>query len=107
MRNDSDETLININYNSGQLICSYFSQGTNSAVIITNTDAVSKSVKMVFKYKSDDFSLWLDGVKVGEDLSGQADGSATSFSFYDNGANFYGRVRQVKHLPFNTDISKL
>jgi len=107
LRNDSNATLIYISSNSGQVQSVYFSQATNSSIITTNTDAVSKSVKIAFKYRSNDFSLWVDGVKVGEDLSGQADGSATSFSFYDNSVYFYGRVRQVKHLPYNTDISTL
>jgi hypothetical protein len=107
LRNDSDETLINISSSSGQVVCSYLSQGANNGVMAANTDAVSKSVKIAFKYKTNDFSLWVDGVKVGEVLSGQSGGSATSFSFYDNTAYFYGRVRQVKHLPFNTNISTL
>lgn len=60
--------------------------------------------KIAIRYKTNDFSLWVDGVEVGTDTSGNAPSGLDELAFNDaGGSNFYGNVKQV--LVFNTALS--
>ena len=73
------------------------SQGS-SAVDYTHTISDVKSFSKVgFSYKQNEFSFWIDGVKVYTDTSGNTPTGLNSLQF-DNGVgggNFYGNVKTV------------
>ena len=82
------------------------------ASISDNTFDFTKNAKIILKYKENNFEFWINGILIGSDTSGVAIQSNvlnrlnfSSPSTIDN--PFYGRVRQVKHLPYNTDIESL
>jgi len=61
--------------------------------------------KIAFKYKANDFALYVNGVIVGTDTSGTTPVGLNEFSF-DQGNranNFYGKVKEV--LTFNSALS--
>ena len=64
--------------------------------------------KYAIKYNPSDYEFYIDGVLI-ETNSKSLMSDMIVFSFTSGGSSnpFYGRVRQVKHLPYNTDISKL
>jgi len=66
-------------------------------------------VKLCLRYNSQGIELFLNGVRVGQDATLVSFSPLTRLSLTDatNNFPFYGRVRQVKHLPYNTDITTL
>ena len=64
--------------------------------------------KIAFRYSQDNFSLWINGIKVGEDLSGDVATANTFDRVNFTGGNivsspFYGKTSQVQ--VFNTALS--
>lgn len=60
--------------------------------------------KIAIRYKTNDFSLWVDGVEVGTDTSGNAPSGLNQLNFNDaGGSNFYGKTKQI--LTFKTALS--
>jgi len=78
---------------SGSLVCNI--SYTAPSVITSN--------KIAFKYKRNDFALWVNGVEVGTDTSGSAFLANTlnelSFDYGGSSAFFYGNVKQVIYFP--------
>ena len=70
--------------------------------VITDTTLYNK---IACKWKVNDFSLWVNGVEIGTDTSGDTPLGLSNLSFYDgNGGNsFYSNVRDVK--VYNTALS--
>ena len=70
--------------------------------VITDTTLYNK---IACKWKVNDFSLWVNGVEIGTDTSGDIPLGLSNLSFYDaNGGNsFYSNVREVK--VYNTALS--
>ena len=107
----SNRVFINFGSNTNNVFGGYSVGSVNQAGI--SLTGVDKTInfKLAYRYAENNFSLWYNGVKVDEDL----DGSVLSSGFFNKlsftqGTNlsfFYGRIRQVKHLPFNTDILSL
>ena len=77
----------------GSLVCNI--SYTATSVITSN--------KIAFKYKRDDFALWVNGVEVGTDTSGSTFTADTlnelSFDYGGTSAFFYGNVEQVLYFP--------
>jgi len=77
----------------GSLVCNI--SYTATSVITSN--------KIAFKYKRNDFALWLNGVEVGTDTSGSIFPADTlnelSFDYGGASAFFYGNVEQVLYFP--------
>ena len=60
--------------------------------------------KIAFKYKVDDFSLFINGTKIGTDTSGSVPIGLDELSFDDNdGVIFYGKCKQL--MVFNEALS--
>ena len=76
---------------------------------VTENIDVTKNIKIVNKYNLNDNELWINGSFIGSlSYSGSAlNLNNLDFNYSALAYPFYGRVRQVKHLPYNTDISKL
>ena len=66
-------------------------------------DDVTDFYKVAFKYKENDFALWINGVEVDTDTNGVTilPNTLSELSF-DSGSgieNFYGKVRSIKYFP--------
>jgi hypothetical protein len=55
-------------------------------------------IKVAVKWKVNDFAVWIDGVEVATDTSGNAPVGLNklSFDFGDGGFDFYGEVKQLQ-----------
>jgi len=75
----------------------------NSVTHVLNNATLNN--KFAFKYKENDFALWVNGVEVGTDLIGVVPTGLNKLSF-DNGSGsspFYGKVKQLQ--IFKTALS--
>ena len=82
----------------------YVSPSNQAAIGHTLTD-VTTTFKIAYKYKANDFALWVNGVEVGTDSSGSLPTGLTKLNF-DNGSgsnDFYGKVNQL--IYFNEALS--
>ena len=73
---------------------------------------VNENIKIAIKYKvGSTAQAYYNGIEINSDIFDSVAGSTPlkEFKFASpNGSTaFYGRVRQVKHLPYNTDITTL
>ena len=78
--------------------------GVSQASIFTNID-VSSNIKVAFKYKVNDFALWVNGFKVGIDTNGTVPTGLNTLRF-DNGvggSNLDGSTKQIQY--FDTALS--
>jgi hypothetical protein len=69
--------------------------------VISHTITPTDTIKVAFKYKVNDFALWVDGVEVGTDTLGSAPSGLNKISF-DNGASssfFEGNIKQLIYFP--------
>ena len=65
-------------------------------------------LKIVIKYNGTQYSLYVNGGLVDtKSITSMSNMNTLNFVYFLTSYSFYGRVRQVKHLPYNTDISKL
>jgi hypothetical protein len=79
--------------------------GSTQAFLSTNAYAQNNFNKIAFKYKENDFALWVNGVEVATDNSGLVNAANTfnELSFFGNNLPFYGKTKQI--LTFNTALS--
>ena len=101
---------LSILYTSGSnIIRAFLRVGGASQVDMTFSVADIKDFhKVAFKYKENDFALWIDGVEVGADTSGSTMPSGTlsklSFSEINTAAGlFRGKVKSV--ITYNTALT--
>ena len=65
-------------------------------------------LKIVIKYNGSQYSLFINGVLIDTpSISSMVNMNTLNFNYSNGAVAFYGRVRQVKHLPYNTNISTL
>ena len=91
-------------FNGASIYGSCIVGGVSQASLFTNID-VSTNIKVAFKYKINDFALWINGFEVGIDTSGTVPNGLNTLRF-DSGvgtSNFYGNVKQIQY--FNTALS--
>ena len=81
---------------SNELIAVNISNNATS-VLISNSISVLQSNKIAFKYKQNDFALWVNGVKVGVDTLANTPIGINTLRFEDgNGTNdFYGNTKEI------------
>ena len=74
---------------------------------IYSSQTITNYNKIAIKYKQNDFALWINGVEVGTDTSGNTYPANTLDSFQfnrgDGGILFYGNVKDVR--VYNTALS--
>ena len=85
-----------------------FVGGVNQANIVTNGYDYSQNGKIAFRYKANDFKLYINGQSFGSDTSGTTFSSdtLTDVAFDINGAateKFYGNCKEIK--VYNTALS--
>jgi hypothetical protein len=71
---------------------------------------ILENKKYAARYNSQNLELFIDGIpSSNESTVGFSENTFSKLKFTSGGTSvpFYGRVRQVKHLPYNTDITTL
>jgi len=78
---------------------------SNQAVLTHTVSDWTEFNKVAIKYKQNDFAMWINGVEVSTDTSGNTSSGLDDFSFdAGNGGNdFYGKVKQL--IVFNEALS--
>ena len=81
--------------------------GVSQSSAAINNVSVIQFNKFALKYKDNDFALWINGVEVATDTSGNVFPINTlnklSFSDGNNSSNFYGKAKAVAVFPILTD----
>jgi hypothetical protein len=108
LRNSSGSNQIRIEFgNSPNLISAVLFNGANQAVINNSSNNILNSNKIAFKYKENDFALWINGVEVGTDISGTTIGAGIldriDLSLSPN--QTYSNIKQIQY--FNTALTDL
>jgi len=73
---------------------------TGGALIIEQLSDITSFNKIAFKYKANDFALWVNGVELGTDTSGTTSNSLITLN-YDNGSGgskWYGSTKQIQYF---------
>jgi len=96
----STNNTIFIYYQSAvnRLACILISNGTIQFSNNTALFNVDDYLKIALKYRQNDFALWVDGVEVATDTSGNTLSGLNRLAF-DNGAgndDFYGKTKNLK-----------
>ena len=85
-------------------IQAFISRSSTQVNILATISDIRDFNKIAFKYKVDDFSLFINGTKVGTDTSGSVPIGLDELSFDDNnGVIFYGKCKQL--MVFNEALS--
>ena len=69
--------------------------------LLSTTFTPNNFYKIAYKYKQNDFALWVNGIEVGQSSTGNVPSGLSELDF-DNGVtqlNFYGKARSVKYFP--------
>ena len=83
-----------------------FVGGSPIATILASGLNIENNNKLAFKYKQNDFALWVNGVQVGVDTSGSTPSGLNTLSLDLAGnQDFYGNTKQIKY--FNTALTDL
>ena len=85
-------------FNTSNQIVGGISAGGSGQANITHTVDIKSFLKVAFKYGTNDFALWINGIKVGEDLIGNAPTGLNALSFDNTGGTlpFYGKVKNIQ-----------
>ena len=81
--------------------------GVAGQAVISFSGDFTQNTKVAFKYKVNDFALWVNGVKVGTDIVGSAPTGLNVINFNNgaSGSNFYGKTKEL--IVFPTALSDL
>jgi hypothetical protein len=108
LRNSSGSNQIRIEYGtSPNLISGVLFNGANQAVINSTSYNVIDLNKIAFKYKQNDFALWINGFKVGTDSSGFTIGAGIldRIDLSLSGIETYSNIKQIQY--FDTALTDL
>ena len=101
LSNGTNTNRVSILYNTTEDVISYYVRNT-SGVLLSDSDSVADIkdvVKVAIKYKSTDFSVWLNGVEVATSVSvgDFSSNNLTELSFNSGSADpFYGKVKSLQ-----------
>ena len=100
LRNSSGSNQVRIDLgSSSNLITGVLFNGSNQAIINSASYNVIDSNKIAFKYKENDFALWINGIEVGTDSTGTTIGSGILDRIdLSIGNDFYGNVKQIQYF---------
>ena len=89
----------------------YYTNSAYQAVLSYTLPNSSENNKIAFKYKENDFALWVNGIEVATDLNGITGASLSKLKFdYNNFSHFYGNVKCVavfKEALSDEELQKL
>jgi len=95
---NSNRVFLGFRLNTGYLYYFVVSGGSTQSDFITTKTSVNQFSKIAVKYKANDFALWIDGVKVYADSSGNAPVGLDRLQFTDADGStrfFFGRCKSV------------
>ena len=106
--NSTTSNVVRIGFTSvSNRILGVIFNGSNQAVLTTQSYTITDFNKVALKYKQNDFALWVDGTEVATDSSGTtfAADLLSELAFDDGGGGnlFFGKVKQA--LVFNEALS--
>ena len=92
-----------------QILYRYYVGGSGVQIVVNNI-IVTNFNKIAFKYKENDFAIWINGIERGIASSGSLNPSGTfnELSFARGGSNntpFYGSVKQIQY--FDTALNDI
>ena len=99
----SNRILIqNVSFAPNRLQFYVIANGVVSTDFLTDLSDITSFNKIAFKYKTNDFSVWINGFEVLTDTSGStfSDGTLNEFAFDggDGAFDFYGNTKQIKYF---------
>ena len=79
--------------------------GSTQSFINSNAYTQTDFNKVAFKYKENDFALWINGVEAGTDTSGitATTGTLNELAFFGNNLPFYGKTKALAVFPYLSD----
>jgi len=93
-------SIVKLEYkNTSNQIEAVLYNGNTECLILHTLSDETEFNKIAFKYKQDDFSLFVNGIKVGTDTSGAVftPNTLNNLSFYQgNSNNLYGKVKDLQ-----------
>jgi hypothetical protein len=86
--------------------------GVAGQAAISYSGDITQNTKIAFKYKANDFALWINGVEVGTDSVGNAPSGLNQIVFHNgaSGSPFYGNMKQLVYLneaPSDSELATL
>ena len=81
-----------LRYEATGVITARYQVGGVAQCSIAFATTITNSHKIAFKYKENDFALWVDGTEIGTDTSGTTALNLSSLVF----TNFFGKVKQLQ-----------
>ena len=94
--------VISIGYDTpSNSLTAFLFNGVYQSIFTTEIYNITKSLKVAFAYKLNEFKLYVNGLQVGStDVSGAVASGLDTLSFDDasGSGNFYGSVRQLKYF---------
>ena len=98
--NSSNRASINYSTTSNTIKAQYINSGSATANLSFLATDITLTSKVAFKYKLNDFALWVDGIEVASSTSGSVlplgTFSKLDFSVGDSSLPFYGKVKQLQ-----------
>ncbi len=85
----------------------------NGSIQVSTTQVISHATnfnKIAFKYKANDFALWVNGIEVFTEPSGTVCSGLNDLSFwatYVSSNNFYGNTKQIQYFDSILDSEQL
>jgi len=110
LRNSSGSNQIRIEYGtSPNLITGVLFNGTNQAVVNNTSNNILNFNKIAFKYKTNDFAMWINGVKVGTDIIGTTIGAGIldRIDLSLSGTQTYSNTKQLQYFDSALNDSDL
>ena len=100
----TDRVIIGFTSSDNQVQAVVSNDGTQADIAHTTSDVLSYN-KIAFKYKENDFALWINGTEVGTDTGGTTPIGLNQALFDDGGGSqdFYGKVKQL--VVFNEALT--
>jgi len=98
----SNNNDIRLYFDTGGYISALSKVGGSTQVFIQSNDYTQTDFnKIAFKYKENDFALWINGVEVGTDNLGSVNTTNTlnELAFFGNLLHFYGKCRALHYFP--------
>ena len=96
---------------SNQIVFYFVVGGSNQCALIHTLSNATQFNKIALKYKENDFALWVNGVEVSTDTSGNtlSEGTFNNLDFDGGTGNlpFYGKVKQLQVYPTALSDSEL
>jgi hypothetical protein len=97
--NNADRVTLQYRNASNAINAFYRSSNVNIGQIFFSATDITQFSKLAYRYKENDFALFIDGVEVGSVTSGSFSSTLTALSFdrvNSNDTEFFGKVKEVR-----------